>query len=227
LDEVAQELELPGRQLERLAGLPGAVGLEVQLDVGELVAAEPLLLAFAAAEDRPHPRQQLADGEGLRDVVVGPELEAHHLVDLLATGGEHHDRGLEALAPERLADLEAGELGEHDVEDEEVRLLRARPLEAGLPVGGGQDLVALELEVVLEAEHHVRLVLHDEYLAHGRSAERSPSPLSAGITSVKVLPLPGLLSSSTEPPCASMMCWTRASPSPLPLVSCTSVFSAR
>ena len=36
---------------------------------------------------------------------------------------------LEALAAQGLADLEARELGQHDVEDDEVGLLAARPLE--------------------------------------------------------------------------------------------------
>jgi hypothetical protein len=105
--------------------------------------------------------RQLPDREGLGDVVVRPQLQAHHLVDLLAARGQHHDRLVEALAPQRLADLEPRELGQHDVEDHEVGLGGARALQAGDAVGGGQDLVALELEVVLEAQDHVGLVFDD------------------------------------------------------------------
>src|SRR5262249_24062794 len=104
-----------------------------------------------------------------------------YLVDLLAPRREHDDRLVEALPAEHLADLEARELGQHDVQDHEVRLLGARALEAGGPVGGGEPLVALELGVVLEPQNHIRLVFHYQDLRHREmpSGWLMPRPSSA------------------------------------------------
>jgi hypothetical protein len=169
LDEVAQQLVLARRHVEGLLAPLAAVGLEVQLHVGEAVAREAALAPVRAAEDGPHPGQQLADGEGLGHVVVGAQLEPDHLVDLLPARGEHDDGLVEALAAQGLADLQAAGPGQHDVEDDEVRLVLAGALQPRHAVGGGDDLVALELEVVLEPEHHVRLVFHHQDLCHQRS----------------------------------------------------------
>src|SRR5262249_53683681 len=83
LDEVAQQLELARREVERLAALLRPVGLEVQLDVREPVAGQALLAALRASQYRAHTREQLADRERLGDVVVRAQFEAHDLVDLL------------------------------------------------------------------------------------------------------------------------------------------------
>jgi hypothetical protein len=45
-----------------------------------------------AAQHRPHAGEELARAEGLRQVVVGAELEAEHPVDLIALRGQHDDR---------------------------------------------------------------------------------------------------------------------------------------
>ena len=121
---------------------------------------------MASAEDGLDACEELADAEGLGDVVVGSELEAEDFVDLLALGGEHDDGDVHPLGSDSLADLEAVELGEHEVEDDEVGACGEGEVEAGLSVGCGEDLVALELEVVLEAHEHVGLVFNDQDLFH-------------------------------------------------------------
>ena len=61
-----------------------------------------------AAQRRLHAAAELAQRERLGDVVVGAELEAEDLVDLLGLGGEHDDRHRRARA-QPPADLEAVE----------------------------------------------------------------------------------------------------------------------
>src|SRR6478752_3879818 len=58
-----------------------------------------------AAEQGPHARAELPDRERLGDVVVGAELEADDLVELVVAGGQHDDRH-RAPGAELLADLE-------------------------------------------------------------------------------------------------------------------------
>ena len=47
---------------------------------------------LAAAQDGFDPRDQLAAAERLREVIVGPHLQADDAVDLLALSGQHDDR---------------------------------------------------------------------------------------------------------------------------------------
>ena len=113
------------------------------------------------AEDRPDPRGELAQGERLGDVVVGAELEADDLVDLGVLGREHDDRHA-GLGPEDPADLDARQLGQHQVEQDEVGALGPEQRERLAAVGGGDGPVALELERFDEGLAERRLVVHDE-----------------------------------------------------------------
>ena len=49
-------------------------------------------VAVRAAQQRLDPAQQLAQAERLGQVVVGAQLQADDLVDLLVTGGQHQHR---------------------------------------------------------------------------------------------------------------------------------------
>ena len=83
--------------------------------------------ATAAAEDRPHPREQFARLEGLGQVVVGPHLETDDAVHGVAAGGEHQDRRVLAAA-DGPADLQPVDVGQRQVEKDEI--------EAALAVAG-------------------------------------------------------------------------------------------
>src|SRR5919197_3920397 len=100
--------------------------VEVQLPAVEAIGADAVGLALAyfgapAAQHRADAREQLARAEGLGDVVVGAELEAHHAIGLFLAPGEHHhgDLGLVAHAPrDRHAVLAAqAEVEHHQVDD--------------------------------------------------------------------------------------------------------------
>ena len=97
------------------------------------------------AQQRSHPGTELADRERLRDVVVGAELEADHLVELVVAGGQHDDRD-GARRPQALADLEPVEPRQHDVEHDEVDRLLRELLQRLFAVGRLDHLVAVALE---------------------------------------------------------------------------------
>ena len=104
---------------------------------------------------------------------------------------------------------EAVRAGQHDVEHDEVRRLGARQREAPLTVLGGEDRVALALEVHPQAHHDARVVLDHEDRARARVARaihahaREPSacgsaawsPFVGGRTMRNVDPRPSMLSS--------------------------------
>src|SRR6185437_4035012 len=58
------------------------------------------------------------------------------------------------------------ELGQHDVEQDQLGVLAAPELVALRPVRGGDDLVALLLERVLQQALDVGIVIDDEDLGH-------------------------------------------------------------
>ena len=143
----------------------------------QVVEAQQLL-----GEGRAHPAQHGADArdqlgrrERLADEVVGTGVEAAQPVGLLAARGQHDDRQMRGVgaAPQPAADLEAGELRQHPVEQEQV----------GLPLlDQGHRLLAVErlgdgeagrLQIVGEQLLQRRLVLDDQdQRLHGVVAPR-------------------------------------------------------
>ena len=62
---------------------------------------------------------ELAEAERLHDVVVGTQLEADDAVDLVAARG-HHDDGDVVAGPDLAAELEAVDVGEPEIEEDDV-----------------------------------------------------------------------------------------------------------
>jgi hypothetical protein len=121
--------------------------------------------AGTAAHDRPYPRHKFPYGERLGDVVVGPQLQPHDPVYLVVLGSQHND-GHVALGPDPAADLGAVQLGEHDVQDDQVRLVDLECFQGLLAVARGLNLETLPLQGVRQHLLERRLVVHHEYLAY-------------------------------------------------------------
>jgi hypothetical protein len=114
-----------------------------------------------AAQRGAHAAPKLADGEGLRNVVVRSELEAYDLVELVVAGGQHDDRhGAPRTQP--ATDLEAVELGQHDVEDDEVDVVLIETGKRLLAVTGLHDPEPLALERKGEQLLHRFLVVDEQ-----------------------------------------------------------------
>ena len=137
---------------------------QVDLDVAEVDRGRRLALGDAALgppEEGPDPGDQLAQAERLGHVVVGPELEPDDLVDLRVLGRQHEDRD-RRLGPDDPADLDPGQLGEHQVEHDEVGPIGPEAGERLAAVGRGDDREPLRLEAVGERLAQGRLVVDDE-----------------------------------------------------------------
>jgi hypothetical protein len=83
------------------------------------------------AQDGLDASDDLAWRERLDDVVVGPELQADHAIDLTVACGQEENRH-EALQPDTPADLEAVDARQPDVEDHQSRPVLCHQLQAAL-----------------------------------------------------------------------------------------------
>jgi len=112
------------------------VGLLVQDQIGERTVPTRPWAAPGATQDGPHPRHDLGERERLRHVVVAAHREAGDLVLGGVLGGEKEDRRADAVVAQPPGELEAVDVGQHDVEHDQVGLERARDLER-LPAAAG------------------------------------------------------------------------------------------
>src|SRR5213075_3004236 len=102
------------------AAAANLVRLVVHLQVLEREVRR-LLEISGATEDRADACDELLEAERLCQVVVSAERQAPHLVLRGVARGEEQDRNLVTATREPLRDLEAVEVREHDVEDQQVR----------------------------------------------------------------------------------------------------------
>jgi hypothetical protein len=126
----------------------------------------------AATRERPQPRGQLGEGEGLGQVVVGAGVQALHPVLHRVTGREHEHRSPDPVGAQAPADLEAVHARQHHVEDDDVVLGRAghpqRVLALARKVGGQ----AVGAQAAPDQGGQLQLVFDDQ-VAHGlQSAAR-------------------------------------------------------
>ena len=157
------------------------MGLVVEAEVG---AGErgPVAGRPGAAEHGLDAGDQLLEAERLDEVVVAPGEAPHGVLGAVA-GGEEDDGGAPVLLAPAAADLEAVEVGQHDVEDDEV----------GVDLGdGGHGVPARGHGVDVEAgvaqrrfQHAAEVVLvvdqQEPFAAHGARMGGQPgSGLSPG-----------------------------------------------
>jgi hypothetical protein len=121
-------------------------------------------LRARAAQQRLDAGQQLGHREGLDHIVVGAGREAAHALFFLAARGDHDDRrarGFLAGAP-AAAELDAGQAGQHPVEQDQVGHAVADALHRLVAALGGDNAEAFGLEVVAQHQGEIGLVLDDQ-----------------------------------------------------------------
>ena len=130
-----------------------------------------------AAQDGPHAGDELTQPKGLGHVVAGPQLEPEHDVDL-GVARRHHDDGYWLEAPHLLADLDAGLVGQHDVEEHQIGVHPVEQPQGLVAVPGGLDGEALAgqprgqgLTVGLLVVDHE----HERAVVPGRADQRGPA----------------------------------------------------
>ncbi len=137
------------------------MALLVEHEVGEAqhVARQR---SAGAAEDRLHPGDDLGQAERLRDVVVAARPQRLDLVLGRVLRRQEQHRALEALRAQPPPDLDSLEVGEHPVEDDQVRLAPRDRGERVAAVQGLLDVVPLVAERGRDGVDDRRLVVDDE-----------------------------------------------------------------
>ena len=228
LHQQAQQLELLASQVHLVAAHegPSGLGLEAQASrLGGDVEVDLLVLRRGAPQHGAHAGHELAEAIGLGDIVIGTHLETDDRVDLLGLGRHHDDRG-GRLRADLATDVESRDLGDHQIEQHEVRGDLVEELERLGAVDGDGDLEPLVAEADLEGLDERGLVLDQQ--DPGGSVRvavlallglRHVVILGIGRTRVKVEPSPSRDSTSTVPWWFAATCRTIESPRPVPPVS--------
>ena len=157
-DQRLQDQKFRESQLHRLFFPGHQITLEVERNRPadqELIVgfvARGLAHTFAVAVDagqrqtpekHPHAGDQLPHGEGFTEVVVGPELETEHPVELLIARRQEKDRQAFRRCPQAAAKLETIHTRHQDVEDHHVGGLRRKTLPGSQAVGETDRFVTL------------------------------------------------------------------------------------
>ncbi len=120
------------------------------------------------AQDAADAQQQFARLEGLRQIVVGTDLEAGQAIGEVGARGQHEDRQLRCRPrrprPDGLRQFEAGLARHHHVEDDEVEGQAFQPLAGCGGMSGRRDAIAVVGEVARQrlADHTV--IIDDEQM---------------------------------------------------------------
>jgi len=121
--------------------------------VGRLIQA-----GARASQHGLDPQHQLGHREGLGDIVVGSQGQAADDVLVRGLGGEHDDGLLRVALADSVADLEAVDPGQHDVEQDQVEGAAQGHRQAFSAVRRRLHLVPVVDEDVGEADTDRRLV---------------------------------------------------------------------
>ena len=164
----------------------GDLAVELDVDLALEVALLHLGPPGAGGGDR---LEEVVDAVGLGDVGVGPDAEALDAVVGVVQGGEHHDRGehRRAVGPEPAADVEAVDVGQHQVEQDDVGRDAAGPAPGPVSPSRRRRLEVAQPEQPGDHLRLVRMILDDQGRAHrpfpalrrARSALDRSSPRAA------------------------------------------------
>ncbi len=131
------------------------------------------------AQDRAHARQQRGGVDRLGQIFIAAGIEAGDDIARVVLGRDQDDRDerQRRIGLQLATDLKPVLLGHHDVEQDQVRLVRARLRQRLLAIARGQDAIALAGEPRLDDVDIGRVVVDDQH--PGRRAHVPSVPVRA------------------------------------------------
>src|ERR1044071_2639719 len=91
------------------------------------------LFRLASAQDGVDSQRDLTRAERLGHIIISSKLQADNSINLFRLGRQHHDRNVtrRRITLQNLAYFQTGHFRQHEIENDESRLLRASFIEAG------------------------------------------------------------------------------------------------
>ena len=162
--ERLEQGELLRREVDLVLAAPGAPRGRVEPEVADLELGRPL--DAAAPRERAQPREQLGEGEGLRQVVVRAGVEARDAILDGVARGQHQNRRPDTGVAERRQVSKPSQARQHDVEHDRVVGVRPAIQSASSPVAATSAAWPSSTRPRLNRLRHLQLVLDDQD-AHG------------------------------------------------------------
>src|SRR5262249_43378939 len=156
-----EQVEFLGGQVELGVAVPGPPGFRVDPH-----AVRGRTLRRPPPEQGADPGPQFGQPERLGDVVVGARVEADHRIHLVGPRGEDQHRYRVSPRPDPAADLEPVELGQADVEQDQVDALAQRLVERAGPVRRDVHLVPLAAQGAGQGFGDRGVVLGEQHAGH-------------------------------------------------------------
>ena len=139
--QILEEIELACGQIQGPPVACRTTRNEVDLQIGRLQPQD--VGGAAAAQQRADPGEELRQGEGFDEVVVGTQIKAEHpIVDAVARRQNQHGR-LDVAFPQRLQDFEPPTTRQHQIQQHEIEGLGVGPKETVLAGRRDHRVVAL------------------------------------------------------------------------------------
>jgi hypothetical protein len=179
LAERLHQQELGDRETHGAPGPRGGVAIDVEGERAGGDARRRRRVGRGSAEARTaqqyfRAREELAHRERLAQVVVGPDLEPEHPIELFLTRGQEDDRQPLRLQPQPSTQLEAVDVGQADVEDHEIRQSFGERGSRRAAIGVTHGAIAGAIERELHTLANPVLVFDDRDRA-GRGSLHAPT----------------------------------------------------
>ena len=214
LRKEGQQIELFRCKLLLLSVHPHAACRLVNLDAADL---HNIILFLAVSDQtvvpcqmRFHARNQLTRGKRFRHIVIRTKAQSADFVDIILLCRNHDNRNILLLA-HLTADLKAIHLRQHQIQNQQIKILFDRPHKTGVPLVFNLHFKARKLQIILLQIRNGFLILNNQYLTH----ETGTSWYFLN-TKYIVVPTPSLLVAHTFPPWSSRIFFTMERPMPLP-----------
>src|SRR5690606_9290088 len=129
------------------------------------------------SRERAHAEEELTRAVWLRDVVVYARLEGRDtlLLRVLLAQNDEERRGARPLAADRPGELEPADVGERELEDDDLRARGACDRERGRAARCGLDVVAGARERARQGGADRRISVDDEHADHPDMKPSDPS----------------------------------------------------
>jgi hypothetical protein len=165
-----EQRELPRRKADLSSGPPNPQRCRIELEIADLDLRGTVFETTPA--QGPDARPELGHAEWLREVIIGPLIQAGDAIVDVVQGGQDQDRAAETRTAENSTDGEAIQSRKNDVKDHEVVGVCPGPGKRQRAIADRVDSVAISHQNALDGVRDGYLILHDQ------DSQRFPPVLS-------------------------------------------------